>query len=1091
MSALPVQLTSFVGREAELAEAEALAASSRLLTLTGAGGCGKTRLAVELAGRLSRDHGETRFCDLTAAADPEMVPGIVAGSVGVEAAGLAQWLRSNPCLLVLDNCEHVLEAAAGVATKLLRECAGLRILATSREPMQVPGEVTMRVPALPVREAARLFVERARLAQPRFELTAETSSHVAEVCSRLDGVPLALELAAAQLRGMSLDTLLLGLRDRFRLLVGRGAGVPERQRTLEATVAWGFELLSPAEQTVFSRLSVLAGAFSLEKALAVAAGDPVPEADVLPLITRLVERSMVELAGGTGYLMAESLREYGRMALRRGGDEVDVLRRAAVDAGSRQEHWAALSLLRGALERLPGDDPGRRELLDRLAWEAECAGSYALGARALEELDGLLAGESDIAARAAVQLRLSNFLPMASGDLDDAEAAAHRARALYVAAGQPDRALAVAGQLAWARGYRGDLAGQAAAARAVAGQAEAAGDRMVLRNALGALGAVQVVLGDFEPARSTLERGHAIAAEDHDVTQQGWFTATLAFADALSGRLARGRARLDVALTEVEEPGALELEVSTFLHYLAGRYDAALQDVIDREPLVTLFHLRGAWMLSMAAAAAAELGRPALARSLALRAYDLVGERDYLYQSHALRWMLGLTAWSLGDADGAVELLRRAATGLSGIGALPLAALCFRDLVDACPASDVAQWAEAELARCAARLRPQLYRTIASPASEETAAELGRIGCHGLRARTLHRAGRLDEAVAAYERLGCEPRRRQALAELALSGQAARSPGAHALASLILFEDVPAPDLEELAARLALGSYAAGELVHRRYDEARTVELVESGRVRLSIGTHAGEKVLGVAGPGEVFGERALIDGELRATDAVVIEGCRLLSIPAADLLRFIESRPAIAERTLTAVRMRLRQESELTREPEPADVAARLLGSVQRLSAAEGRSRPAYEILPLYLVDGTAWLLCPETSESMQVEAGAGALPADAVGASLAAVGLEAEIVHSTSWRYEGGRLVLTYLAVLPQAVRATGFEAVPVVRAELARGTAKGAPTEIGVGQVVEHGLRHLCWLSKDDPIIREALPGEWLRLVDAYQPEPFRAL
>ena len=129
---------------------------------------------------------------------------------------------------------------------------------------------------------------------------------------------------------------------------------------------------------------------------------------------------------------------------------------------------------------------------------------------------------------------------------------------------------------------------------------------------------------------------------------------------------------------------------------------------------------------------------------------------------------------------------------------------------------------------------------------------------------------------------------------------------------------MPAPDLEELAARLTPGSYAAGELVHRRYDEARTVELVESGRVRLSIGTHAGEKVLGVAGPGELFGERALIDGELRATDAVVIEGCRLLSIPAADLLRFIESRPAIAERTLTAVRVRLRQESELTREPEP-----------------------------------------------------------------------------------------------------------------------------------------------------------------------------
>src|SRR5262249_50891054 len=202
----------------------------------------------------------------------------------------------------------------------------------------------------------------------------------------------------------------------------------------------------------------------------------------------------------------------------------------------------------------------------------------------------------------------------------------------------------------------------------------------------------------------------AIAAEDHDVTQQGWFAATLAFADALSGRLARGRARLDFALAEVEEPGAIMLEVSTFLHYVAGNYRAALQEIVDREPLVTVFHLRGAWTLSTVAAAAAELGRPALARDLALRAYDLVGERDYLYQSHALRWMLGQTAWSLGAADEAPELLRRAATGLRDMGALPLAAFALRDLADAMPAGDVAQWAGAELVECAERLGPRLYR---------------------------------------------------------------------------------------------------------------------------------------------------------------------------------------------------------------------------------------------------------------------------------------------------------------------------------------------------------------------------------------------
>jgi hypothetical protein len=166
----------------------------------------------------------------------------------------------------------------------------------------------------------------------------------------------------------------------------------------------------------------------------------------------------------------------------------------------------------------------------------------------------------------------------------------------------------------------------------------------------------------------------------------------------------------------------------------------------------------------------------------------------------------------------------------------------------------------------------------------------------------------------------------------------------------------------------------------------------------------------------------------------------------------------------------------------------------VQRLSAAEGRSLPAFEILPVYLVEGQPWMLRPQGAASFQVDAGTG-VPARLVAGALENASLEAAIVHSTSWRYQGGRLVLTYLAVLPEPGseqrRAPGFEAVPIMRAELARGTAREAPQEVDVAQVVEHGLRHLSWLSRDDPTIRDHLSRNWLDLVERYLPEPFRAL
>jgi len=212
--------------------------------------------------------------------------------------------------------------------------------------------------------------------------------------------------------------------------------------------------------------------------------------------------------------------------------------------------------------------------------------------------------------------------------------------------------------------------------------------------------------------------------------------------------------------------------------------------------------------------------------------------------------------------------------------------------------------------------------------------------------------------------------------------------------------------------------------------------------------------------------------------------------LPAAALLGFASSRPAIAERLLTLLSQRLRQEAALTGEPEPADVAARVLGRLPEMAGAEAGA-PAFEILAVRLEEGAIHLLRPSRTASWKVDSAAGRSAGELVGSALAAVGLRSAVVHSTSWRQESGRLVLTYLAVLAESASAPGFEDVAVARTDLARGGTHGAPAAIDVTQVVEHGLRHLSWLSRDDPVIGPALGREWLAKVAEYQPEPFRAL
>jgi predicted ATPase/transcriptional regulator with XRE-family HTH domain len=341
---LPVPLTTFVGREHELTELRQHLRGARLLTLTGPGGTGKTRLAIELASLHTHENeGPASFVALDGVREPELVAQEVAGALTVrEEPGLtaletlARRLRDAEGLVVLDSCEHVLAAAAAVAQTLLLGCPRLRLLATSRKVLGLPSEVTWRVPslrlppshpvpdlaALGVVESVRLFVERASLAQPAFRLTADSAGDVVGICRRLDGIPLAIELAAARARVLTPAQVLERLEDASSLLTGGSRAATPRQRTLRATIEWSYELLEPEERIVFDRLSVFSGGFQLEAAEAVAG------VDVLDALASLVDQSLVIAepgpSGDMRYRLLEVLRQFGQARLAERGESDGV-----------------------------------------------------------------------------------------------------------------------------------------------------------------------------------------------------------------------------------------------------------------------------------------------------------------------------------------------------------------------------------------------------------------------------------------------------------------------------------------------------------------------------------------------------------------------------------------------------------------------------------------------------------------------------------------------------------------------------------------------------------------------------------------------
>ena len=347
---LPVQLTSFVGRQAEMKGIREALADNRLVTLTGAGGAGKTRLAVQVAAELATDFADgVWYVDLTPITDPEVVPVTVARALGLlDQPGeptidlLRRSIRDRRMLMLLDNCEHLLDASADLITGLLSGCPALTLLTTSREPIGVAGEVSWRVPSLSLTdEAIELFADRARRTKPDFRVTAANADTVTEICRRLDGLPLAIELAAARVRALSPTELLTSLHDTFRLLTGGARTAVRRQQTLRASVDWSHALLSEPEQALFRRLAVFYGGFDIDAAQAVGGGE---RYQVLDQLTLLVDKSLViadDSPHGTRYRLLETVRQYAQEKLHESREGNDVRIR-------HRDHYTAMAALLGA-----------------------------------------------------------------------------------------------------------------------------------------------------------------------------------------------------------------------------------------------------------------------------------------------------------------------------------------------------------------------------------------------------------------------------------------------------------------------------------------------------------------------------------------------------------------------------------------------------------------------------------------------------------------------------------------------------------------------------------------------------------------------
>ena len=688
MSRLPVHLTSFVGREREVAGVEALLARQRLVTLTGSGGCGKTRLAIAVAGRTA---GEVRFCGLASTTGDEEVAGAVARAV--EATGsITAAIGGSSMLLVLDNCEHVVRAAAPLAGELLAACPQLRILATSREALSIPGEVTVRVPSLSPEEAQALFADRSRDVRDDFVATDD----VATICERLDGIPLAIELAAARGSSLTPRQIAAGLDDSLHLLNrGPRTAVP-RHQTLRASIDWSYHLLRPDEQVALRRLAAFAGGFGLEAAEAVVGFAPLAEDQVLDLLSALVEQSLVVVdATGTEarYRLLETIRQYaGEQLAVAPGDEASL-----VAVRHRAHHRRLLALAEAAAEG-PEQDAWQERIdleLDNL--RAALHSAQRAGATAeLAELVGAMGNAWSLRGLYEEQRRwLSTALELVPDD--DPE----RADLLYLLGNALMYGDALrAGEVLADAVTRYDRAGDAVGA--FWADVEYAGSMTLVHGA--------------DAGERAYERAHHRAAELDDVVAARYAQFHEANLLMWAGRLQTARSRLEAFLALPPTPVEHHVRWAVAAHGSALSLQGHHRDAIDRleellartPPRDALTRVSAAGSLGWSLALAGDTPRAAgvlqeaepEARVLGLVFHVLAGiglvallqgdaarARDHLQEavdrelvSRPLGFGWGSSVLvdalvALGDLDRAAELVERALVDSTAVGADAFTAL--------------------------------------------------------------------------------------------------------------------------------------------------------------------------------------------------------------------------------------------------------------------------------------------------------------------------------------------------------------------------------------------------------------------------------
>ena len=562
--ALPVQLTSFVGRRREVTDVSDLLRKNRMVTLSGSGGAGKTRLAVRVAEQMVADFPDgLRMAELGAVRDQEVLVEEVAQRFGVTPVGgetlvvtLAEAIGADRVLLVLDNCEQIVDPVAAFCREILTRCPQLHVLATSRQRLVVTGEVVYRVPslALPgddvepggamVYDAIRLFVERARLADPSFEITAHNVGDIVSVCRHLDGIPLALELAAARVRSMSPAQIVQRLGRRFKLLTGADRTTTPRQETLLSTIEWSHELLDDDERRLFRRLGVFAADFALESAEGTCADDDLDELDVLDLLTALVDKSMVATEqgtdGATRYHLLESIREFAQGCL-------DAAAESETFRDRHAQHFAEVAETLQSMHRA-GDLAEALRIMDAEEAEFRSALRFSVDTDR-HDLAGRTAGGLGYLWYAAGQFREGLDWCRAVLDLESDLGDEIRAGVLH------SLALSVSGDGHPEEGIEATLE-QVAIRRRL-------GDRARLAGALTNLGNYLVDVGDLDAADPVLREAAEIYGELEDPASMSLVYSTIGYGMMIAGDYAASESNYREALRNARAGGqAMSIAVS-------------------------------------------------------------------------------------------------------------------------------------------------------------------------------------------------------------------------------------------------------------------------------------------------------------------------------------------------------------------------------------------------------------------------------------------------------------------------------------------------------------------------------------------------